>query len=218
MKYLLSYSTTLSFITEISYLKQQIIQFKEKYNYYPGDSPFIDEKVVNVTVGNGDGYIDDKNESLFAWRHMQWSDLIKLDFLYQPRSYAKLSYNMFKSKFVDCGYQILTDRKLNHVNYFFADRMVFLRIAQDKNLGNLSKSCLSAKHAAQIDYKIDDGYPLDGKLFSDQGYLELSVGKDLYKNKGEINSCICKNNNAIYTYCLSSNNVSCIMQLNIDVI
>lgn len=216
MKYLLNYSNTLSFITEISYLKQQIISFKQKYNYYPGDLPITYGQKDNMLFGNGDSYIDDDNESLFAWQHMEWSGLVKLDFLYQIRSYAKISYNMFKSKFFDCGYQILTDRKLNNINYFFTDKRNFLRIAQDKQNGNLSKPCLSAKHAGQIDYKIDDGYPLQGRVFSDQGYQGLSVNNRSIQNHDQINSCICKNNNAMYIYCLSSLKISCIMQLYVD--
>ena len=213
MKYLLFNSNTLAFITEINYLKQQISKFKLKYSYYPGDYPFTNNNSFDLKSGNGDGYINDYNESLFAWQHLQVHGFIDLDFKYKEKSYAKISYNMFKSHFSSCGYQILTDRKLNNINYFFTHKKNFLRIAQDKNFGNLSKSCLTTQKAYYLDNKIDDGNPVTRSFFSDTGYYELSVTKVKDKKKYLRNSCICKNNSAMYVYCPAAPDLGCMMQL-----
>ena len=215
MKHLLFNSNTLAFITEINYLKQQISKFKLKYNYYPGDYPFTNDNLGDFKSGNGDGYINDYNESLFAWQHLQVHGFIDLGFTYQEKSYAKISYNMFKSNFTNCGYQILTDSKLNNIHYFFTHKMNFLRIAQHKNFGNLSKSCLTPQEAYHLDYKIDDGNPVAGKIFSDTGYYQLSINKKQNNKKYLRNSCICKNNSAMYVYCLDNNNLNCMMQLDL---
>ena len=203
-KYFLDKSKQLSFIREIKTLTKQNHIFKQKYKYYAGDYPFAKNLwQENFISGDGDGYIKDDNESLYAWYHLEKAELTKLNFLYEKRSYAKILYNMPRSKYLNCGYQILADRKLNKINFYFPKKKNFLRIALDKNFGNLSKSCIATDILRDIDLKIDDGSPVSGDIFADTGY-----GSDVSK---DAEKCVCKEKNN-YFYC-KNNNINCMLQI-----
>lgn len=189
-------------IKEISSLSEKVSKFRNKYHYYPGDFPFAQIVFENSNSGNGDGYVRDYNESLHSWEHVQSSKLLNLPFEYKKNSHARIEENMIKSKYTKCGYQILADRKLNNLHYYFEKKMNFLRIAQDKSFGNLSKSCLATHKSYMLDKKIDDGSPVSGLLFSDTGYSSnLSAS-----------NCICRNDNLDYFYC-KNKKIDCIVQI-----
>lgn len=201
-KNLISHTNNLALIKEIYSLSENVYKFKTKYTYYPGDFPFAHTLWQSGDSGNGDGYVRDYNESLHAWHQVENAKLLNLDFVYKDNSHARIEENMIKSKYTKCGYQILADRKLNNLHYYFKHKMNFLRLARDKSFGNLSKSCLVTNRTYMLDKKIDDGNPVSGKFFSDTGYSNNI-------NQGD---CVCRNDELDYFYC-KSQKINCIVQI-----
>ena len=203
---ILHFSKRLMFIKEIYFLKEAILSFKSKYHYYPGDYPFAYNIFNNISSGNGDGYIRDYDESLIGWSHLDKSGFINLSFKFSTaQNHAKILYNMKKSRVFECGYQMLADRKLNNLNFYFSKKKNFLRFANDKAFGNLSKPCFIPMDSYAIDTKIDDGSPVSGEIFSDTGY-----------KRDKVTDCVCKIENMKYSYCLNNKNIICIMQMSIS--
>ncbi len=192
-------------IGQINIYAEAIDNFKDKYNFYPGDFPFAAKIGPEQNSGNGDHLVSDQDETLNAWLHLDVTEFIFYDFNYNRQlQHAKITANMPELAKGKCGLQILADSKLNNVNFHFPKKQNFLRIAADKNFGNLSWSCLSGFEAKLYDQKIDDGKPLTGNLYADQGH-ELSWQED---NK----LCICPVGN-FAEYCLALKKETCIMQL-----
>ena len=189
----------ISLINEISIYREKNLYFKERYNYFAGDFPFAENIWNEADSGNGDNVVDDVSESFRVWKHLEYADLYSYNYIWEDYKSAKVNKNMPLAKNFSCGFQVISDRKLNNSNFYFAKKNIFLRIAKE-NVKNLSASCISAKQASYIDKKIDDSLPLAGKLFADKGY-----------EKNNLLECVDIANNIYY----NESNVVCFMQLNI---
>jgi hypothetical protein len=173
-------SQIVSFVSEAAIYKRANVEFKERFEFLAGDFPFADRYFEGTENGNGDGNLDSKEETLFAWDHLEKAEVYFLKFDFKARPFASVDENMVRSDyFKDCGVQILTDSKLNRNHVYFGGDYLFVRYAKGKGSGNLTHSCLSGLNAEQIDKKLDDGFPLKGKFFSEAGYDK------------EVGDCVC---------------------------
>ena len=205
-KYLISHSNRLALLAEVLNMSDISSKFKIKYKFYPGDYPFAKSLWKESWSGNGDGYVRDYNESLYSWSHIENANMVNLNFIYEERQHASIEKNMIKSKYSNCGYQILADSKLNNLHFHFRRKMNFIRLGLDKGYGNLSKSCISSKDALFVDKKIDDAIPISGTFYADTGYEN--------SNNSTNNKCVCKIDNHNYFYC-NNGNINCIVQIKI---
>jgi hypothetical protein len=194
----------IKFISEIAEIKENISIFKRIYSFYPGDYPHAKKILRSNYQGNGDDFIRDNSESLYVFDHVIKAGIItKYNLNHQVHSYAKKNSNVIASKYSNCGYQLISDSKLNNKNIIFDKIYVFLRIADEKNKGNLTKPCSTVLLSKYIDHKLDDGNPITGNFLSD----------DRYNSKKEENGkCICKDKENIVSYCNFNYNENCIMQ------
>lgn len=196
--------SNLMLINEISEVKSSILFFHKIYKFYPGDFPRA-KKIINSNYnGNGDNIISDNIESLFVFEHMQKANLIyDKNFNYRYLSHAKININMIASKYSRCGYQLLTDSKLNNINVSLDRKENFIRIANHKNKGNLTLPCTKNIVSRDIDTKLDDGNPIKGVFLSDNEFND-------HEKK-----CICRKNEKLVNYCIFNYNENCIMQINL---
>jgi len=176
-----------SFIFEINNLHEKVSVFHDRFAFIPGDYPFASqiwplecqylENDNNVFCdGDGNYYVDDIIEGFVALKHLSYAGL----YYWHPSngfvsSYAKAGSNVASSYTIDGQIQILGDTKL-HIANFNIEHLGknFLRFAKARNNGNILDSIISPKQAYIIDNKIDDGFPLSGKVIADMGSKEFS--------------------------------------------
>ena len=209
-----------SFIYEINATKKDFMLFKERYDYFPGDFPhankiwpdkcnLVDIENFNQCNGNADEYINDVKEGSLAWTHLNFAGFN--DFLPNYANnvnYAKAGYNINKSKYIKSDIQILGDTKLHIININIKDiGRNFLRFAKSRNRGNILDSILSPMDSFMIDKKIDDSYPVTGKLIADMGSREFSNYKKQY--------CIEENEENKFFYRKFESKIYCYIQISL---
>lgn len=171
-----------AYIVEVSAVTKDVREFYQIYDFYPGDFPLatmmwsgacVDfSNGDNICNGDGDAKIVDQSEGYLAWVHL--NKLRNQLFTTKEgvvKSKAVIGYNVKDSKaFPFLGMQILGDTKLN--NSFFDLRQIstnFLRIAAEKDSGNLLNSAFTPRDLYFVDKKIDDGFPQRGISLGDTG-------------------------------------------------
>jgi hypothetical protein len=209
----------LGLISELGYYKKSVTNFIKIYNYFPGDFPHASffwnnncqikelEDKKNICDGNGNYKVHDSNEGFIAWRHLLNASLLNgKNTEYAKIKKAKLGYTVPLSKFYESGgYQLLSDTRLNNINYYIGDTSskLYIRFAGANNISdNLLKATMTAKDMFYIDTKFDDGRPLAGRLFADSGYGLAA------------NSCI---NDSKQTYNILNKKTSCYYQYMIPI-
>jgi len=210
-----------SFIFEINNLNDKVLLFHDRFTFVPGDYPFANQmwplkcqslqKKNNVLCdGDGNNYVDDVTEGFLALKHLSYAGLYYWhqsdDFI---ASYAKAGSNVASSYAIDSQIQILGDTKL-HIANFNIEHLGknFLRFAKARNYGNILDSVISPKHAFVIDNKIDDGFPLSGKVVADMGSRE-------FKNENQ-QLCLEVNEKKIFFYRKFVSNIYCYLQVSLE--
>lgn len=167
--------------TEIIQYTTAINQFKQEYNYYPGDFPNANAFWGDGN-GNGDGVVhydwnDWTAEDLLLWRHLTKSSLV-------PSSYTGASYSgsvqyaagvnvpvssAFKtitfaffmvdlnSDYASPAYQKITNNRASRLHISVPD-------VANGNPWSTDNNSLNSKEAQALDLKMDDGIADSGKF------------------------------------------------------
>jgi prepilin-type N-terminal cleavage/methylation domain-containing protein len=167
--------------TEITQYATAITQFKQEYQYYPGDFPNANA-FWGDTNGNGDGVVLfvwwQNSEDLQAWRHLGKSSLIPVLYSGTVTSVGTIHYtagvnapvsSSFKNLiFSFTAYGDLSEdgsELINPYNKFIGTKLKISSLEPSGTFLTPDKS-LNAKEAQSLDLKIDDGVADAGRFIT----------------------------------------------------
>lgn len=211
--------------TEITQYTAAINQFKQEYQYYPGDFPQADAfwggTVQGSANGNGDGvvdydYFDYNAEDVGLWRHLSKSGIISASYRgYLDAYYYELGItNPASDAFKNLGFaffmdDLYYDYEYPHYQSLTNNLAARLHIASLDEYGEpfSSDKSLSSKETLALDTKMDDGLADSGRL----------ITYNLLYYHSYVDGCVTNDYDASEaSYNLSSSRKNCIMQWYFD--
>ena len=192
-------SSIRAFIVQMSNFDSAIDQFYTKYEALPGDLKSTVEFGLSKdsSDGNNNGIIEDRNNHINSasgevtnfWMHLSRSGMINQNFDGLENQNAKIDSSFPRSVI---GNSVgITVFGYNGKNYY----QVGVDGANDKNI-IMSDNSFRSEEAADIDIKIDDGFPFTGRIIATSGELlnQFSQNKKCvfdseYNIKSKIPSC-----------------------------
>jgi len=204
-------------MTEVNNYKTSIMQFKDKYDYLPGDFPYAfdhwpsagctDVWVGSSTAGcNGDGnrqiFSFPGKEQLRAWQHLNLAQFISQSFTGELNG-TDYTYNVNipESSIKNSGYIIRYDATNTygelHNNIMFGAK---------SGPAFLWAPVFNSPDAHKIDKKLDNGVAFSGKIVSVDGYDGTATTTGCVDNGTTIPS----------NYDLSNMEIKCRMHFFID--
>lgn len=168
-----------SLYNEFHSYKEAINQFKDKYDYFPGDFPNASKIWPTAKDGNGNGRVEELElEDINAWNHLYLSGMIEKKYSghanYTNRQYIP-GKNVPKSKYLPNSMYVF-----KYVDKIYTTRGNAIIFAQPGNRGYPTEGAISSDGAARIDYRFDDKLPYNGDINTVAGeHSEGCVKKDL---------------------------------------
>lgn len=188
-----------AFIVQMSNFDSAVNQFYTKYEALPGDLKSTVEFGLSDknSDGNNNGIIEDQNgyinsasgEITNFWMHLSKSGMINQNFDGLENQNAKIDTSFPRSVI---GNSVgITVFGINGKNYY----QIGVNSANDKEI-IMSDNSFGSEEAAEIDTKVDDGFPLTGRIVTASGSLpnKLSQNKKCifdseYNTKSKNPSC-----------------------------
>ncbi|MEZ5691639.1 MAG: type II secretion system protein [Rickettsiales bacterium] len=200
-----------SAISEFTFYKQTINNFRDKYNALPGDFAAASTVWSGFTNGDGNGLITTNitdtriDEQFLAWQQLRAADMIKGNYTGVAGSGGSrdriVDENIPKSELDDAGWGLISvtltdiaggytaipytapDQAPNHVLWLGGNSI--------SGTADSQTPVLSTSEAFSIDEKIDNGLPGSGKVIAQAngGSGTCSVDADNYDTASESKLC-----------------------------
>lgn len=153
---------------KLSFFKQSVTDFREKYSSYPGDMPNADEFWSDVSPGNGNNRIDDNvnpvctTECLGAWQHLGKANMVNS------------AFTGVASAVTPSGYEInvnVPDSNIKAAFYFveyaelYGTKGNIVQLSGNEDSGP-DEGMIRPETARNLDKKYDDSNPAEGGFIS----------------------------------------------------
>lgn len=203
-------------ITQIAELRLNYKTFQSTYNAVPGDFPkgfaaFGSATCTNNLVsvqsdgcnGDGSGNLSGTNEGTLLWRHLSLSGILKANFSIYVSGTKVIGTHVPAGIIRSSGFYAAND------NYYGVVALQDMLIMGGTVAGNDPfASVLTPIQAKNIDQKIDDAFPVTGRILSG---TSPSGSTGTCSNGGGA-----ENTSGATEYSLSNNNVACRMIILFD--
>ncbi|PIR32850.1 MAG: hypothetical protein COV36_03470 [Alphaproteobacteria bacterium CG11_big_fil_rev_8_21_14_0_20_44_7] len=205
-----------SFIKQLGQYDAAILNFKTKYNYLPGDSPF------HSPAGDGDGKVETTGtnsgavvhtaltfdyETANFWIHLQQDGFLAdkyPTFSTDASSGIRTGINIpeFIGDRDNTGIHIYLNYSLRNNPWYLIGYYDSTTGPRHDNAGGI-QGALKASTAFAIDTKIDDGIARTSSVASYAGYIFSSMNSSCYDTSG----------GSPYSYDLSDDDVKCTLAI-----
>lgn len=144
--------------------KSNIVTFKDKFGFFPGDLPNATRFWNGSTNGNGNSKIDSVapwREEIALWNHLNRSEIIQMPYEGDVSQGHELGTNFPRSKIDSGGFVAMS------MTVYGQEGELIQLASSDGNF--LQSGILNAKNAAALDLKFDDGLADSGQIYSSKG-------------------------------------------------
>ena len=148
-------------ITEQQTYLTALNTFKIRYSYYPGDFPSANAYWPTTVSGNGDGLVTFADESFQSWAQLALSGAISGTFDgFNDEPQARFGNGtIWRLESNGCNAYTIPQNTINS-----------LQIEKDGDI-----DILTAADGSQIDNKVDDGKPSDGKVYAMNNNITAAI-------------------------------------------
>jgi prepilin-type N-terminal cleavage/methylation domain-containing protein len=165
-------------VRDIASYESAILQFKNRYDYYPGDMLNAESYWPTAHNGDGDGYVvggfnlSGPFEDIYAWQDLSLSGLITQQFtgtVISPRMAIGENTPIFSAGSKPAGFMLLS-LLLPHGPHYGTRGLMLEMGAVEDSTGFTASGFLSAIETHSLDEKIDDGLASTGKFYGLRGH------------------------------------------------
>ena len=155
-----------SVVAELKFYSTALENFKQKYNYLPGDMPDAISYFPTSANGNGDNLIASYAESYRAWQQLGLAQLVPGQYSGTSTGNASvIGVNSPAAKITGAGWGILASTGIFSLTGLNSVQRLYIGGPQAADI-TTAPTVLLPNEALALDRKLDDGYPNSGRVLA----------------------------------------------------